>query len=356
MWKKALLIPLVCFFVLPIAASDVEVVIKVAQPSLILGEPLHTVITVRNTSRRVLDLPFEPIFAGMNPAVIFETHAGAQVTSPTGAPLACREIGSTITATFSWKMGADFDIVVPAGDNVSFYSELGLPASIAGKPGTYGMVAYYEGRGKHAAQEAGIVGPSQSPNASYGCEECWKGFAESAPVTIRLDLPTGIDLTAYNAFKGQLLANAADVLRRFPTCTYAGYALVKLGPKSTMWGLPKQTPEQREIELSIPKGAPREDQEKHRAKLLAAYEDFVTKAERFLQAHPDFAQADLLRKEIANALFLLDRPQQALVYVRAIQAKEGPLAEEAAKTLQVCGEKAAPPVPGRQETLSEVAD
>lgn len=112
-----------------------------------------------------------------------------------------------------------------------------------------------------------------------------------------------------------------------------------------MWGLAKQTPEQREIELGIPKGAPREDQEKYRAKLMAAHEDFVSKAEHFLQIHPGFAQGDLLRKELANALFLLDRPQQALEYVRAIEAKEGPLAGEAAKTLDVCGESGAASTP-----------
>ena len=143
MWRKVLLIPLACFMALPIVDADVAVGLKIAQPSLILGEPLHIVITVQNTSGRVLDLPFEPILAGMNPAVVVETPVPGLVTSPTGTPLACGEIGTAITATFPWKMEGDFDIVVPARESVSFHSELRLPATIAGKPGTYRLVAHY---------------------------------------------------------------------------------------------------------------------------------------------------------------------------------------------------------------------
>ena len=342
MWRKVFLIPLACFMAMPILATDVEVRLKAEQSRIILGEPLSMVITVQNTSGRTLDLPFEPIFAGTAPAVLVGNSGGGVEMSTTGAAMMCEEVGTTITAPFAWKMGDGFDIVIPLGQAISFASQLRLPAPLRDKPGIYNLMAHYEARGPHLGQEGAVVGGTAPREGQYVCQACWKGTVDSASVTITVDAPSGADADAYQAFKGNPLAHFSELLQRFPTSTYAGYALVKLGPASTMWAVAQQTLEQRDIELGIPAGAPREAQERYRATQRTGREEFVKKAERFLAAHPDFAQADLLRKEVATALFLLDRPDEAFTEVRKIKATEGPLAEEAKRTLEEAEKRAAP--------------
>ncbi len=146
--------------------------------------------------------------------------------------------------------------------------------------------------------------------------------------------PTGIDLQAYQATNRCPMCKPSQLLKQYPTSTYAGYALLGLGPGFTMWDLVNLSAENRDQHLAVPQGASKEKQDEFRAKSLEAYQSFLDKAKQFLLLHPDFAQIDLLRKEMANALFLLGRQDEALEQVKLIEAKDGSLAEEAEKTLQ----------------------
>jgi len=178
--------------------------------------------------------------------------------------------------------------------------------------------------------------PTVSPNPPR-YEYFWKGHAISNVCSIDVLTPTSIDAQAYQAFKGHPLKHTAELLKRFPTSTYAGYALLSEGPGFTMWDLVNLSDSNRDQHLTIPQGVSIEKQDELRTKYLASYQSFLDKAEKFLTVHPDFARRDLLRKEMANALFLLGRQEEALSQVKLIEAKEGPLAEEAKKTLQKAG-------------------
>jgi hypothetical protein len=185
---------------------------------------------------------------------------------------------------------------------------------------------------------------------AYRCAEC--ALINSDTLTIYVDAPTtAADQRVWQEYLSCcssptltqcLQTHSSDILAKFPTSTYAGYALVKLGPACTMWAVAQQTPEQRNIELGIPAGAPHEAQERYRATQRAGREEFIKKATRFLAIHPDFAQADLLRKELATALFLLDRPEEALAEVRQIKVTEGLIADEAKRTLEEAEKRATP--------------
>jgi len=225
MKKIGLCLALLLLLGCPALAGDVTVKLQVLQPSLVLGEPLSVVITVENTSHSTLDLPFEPILAGMNPAVLVGTPGGQALTNSHGGPLACEEAHTKITASFPWKMGKDFDITIPAGKSVEFHSRLWLPISLRTKPGIYTLTPHYVALGTHPGQLGAVIGgPAPHPARQVG-QGCWKGTVNGAAVQINLKAPTGIDAQAYQAFKGHPLKHPAELLKRFPTSTYAACAV-----------------------------------------------------------------------------------------------------------------------------------
>ncbi len=161
-------------------------------------------------------------------------------------------------------------------------------------------------------------------------------------IRVKIVAPAGMDAEVFAAHHercNKITLSPQELLDNFPTSTYAGYALVGHGDGSTLWYIAAMTPEQREIHWSIPKGASQQAQDAHRAKARQGCEEFVAMAERFLAVHPDFAQADLLHKELANSLFLLDRRDAALIHVRALAESKSAVSEEAKKTLEVLKQK-----------------
>ncbi|MEW5764516.1 MAG: hypothetical protein ACOYXN_09435, partial [Acidobacteriota bacterium] len=180
--------------------------------------------------------------------------------------------------------------------------------------------------------------------ATEANEDVWKGVTESEEVAWEVKEPQGEDLLAMealrkavpNALRGLILENWADqFLTRFPTSTYAGYVLVKLGGGMSLQEASRVTPEVRDQVWYVPTGASREKQEEHRRMVRKNYEEFVSQARTFLAAHPDFSQRALLRKQLAIHLFYLDRAQEAWVEVEALSKLDGPWAEEA-RALMEC--------------------
>ncbi len=336
--KKCLLTLLMLLLAMPIVAGDVQVGLTLAQRTLVLGEPLHVVVTVQNTSGRLLDLPFEPILAGTNPAVVVSAPGGQLLPAPQVGALACEETGMpAISATFSWSFGNASDIKVPAGQTVSFQSQLLLPVALRGKVGMYSLVAHYEAFGRHHGQLGAVIGDSAPSPAPYVCNQCWAGTVDSSPVQLTVEAPTGVDAAAYQAFKGNPLAHPADLLKSFPTSIYAGYALAQSGPGGSLawsakWGT--LTARQRDDAWYVPQMASPDQQEARRQLVLGNYTAFAQRAQAFLSLHPDFARADLLRKELANALFQLDQRDAAMQQVEALSKMKGPCAEEAQALLQ----------------------
>ena len=307
--------------------ASVAVSLTLLQRSVLPAEPLHAVITIRNQSEQTLKLSFEPSGDVLGPwsdvpALLLSSGGGTK-------PDYCIQTAHTMMADFALH-AEDGGYWTPPGKSVQFDVVFDLPKPDGTQPGSYAVTAHYEAPGRHLGQEGGIVG--QPNDAYYVCNQCWKGAVDSAAVTITVEAPTGIDAAAYQAFKGDPLAHPADLLKSFPTSTYAGYALTKMGPGGYLSGSEKwwtMSPRQRDIAWAVPLGAPQAQQEAHREQYRKNLAAFVEQAHTFLSLHPDFARADLLRKELANALFELDQRDAAMQQVEALSKMKGPCADEA---------------------------
>ncbi len=75
---------------------------------------------------------------------------------------------------------------------------------------------------------------SQGPYFNYSSEpeeprrmekeiDAWKGALSSEPVRITIEQPQGEDKKAYDYFKDEPLSKPAELLKKFPTSTYAAY-------------------------------------------------------------------------------------------------------------------------------------
>jgi len=186
----------------------------------------------------------------------------------------------------------------------------------------------------------------------------WKGEAVSNWANIEITAPEGEDAAIWTRFRAQVPEGAcwdfhrwavyhgAEILVSFPASTYAGYALAQSGPGGSLsWSEKwwKLTAQQRDDAWYVPQAASKAAQDARRKSVREGYEGFVQRARAFLAIHPDFAQAGILRKELANALFMLDRRDEALEQLELLAKMTGPVAEEAQKALQACGEAAPQP-------------
>ncbi|MEW6230134.1 MAG: hypothetical protein AB1700_18960, partial [Bacillota bacterium] len=133
----------------------------------------------------------------------------------------------------------------------------------------------------------------------------WDGQVVSNWVQVTILEPQGEDLQVWQnclravpkkdcqAFRNWYLSQSSFLLARYPTSTYAGYVLVKLGGGMSLEEASRVTPEVRDQVWYVPTGASREKQEEHRRMVRKKYEEFVSQARTFLAAHPDFSQRAL---------------------------------------------------------------
>jgi hypothetical protein len=147
--------------------------------------------------------------------------------------------------------------------------------------------------------------------------EAWSGEVKSEEAHIQIVEPSGVDKAAYDYFKGSPLSKPQDLLAKFPTSTYAGYALADLYPilpavgrtaEETVAGLTaadffKRFPKTYDHENPPPKGPwiPMDKAIKERAELLS----------NFLAAHPDFVQRDAIEEQLGFLYLALGRFQDA---------------------------------------------
>lgn len=159
-------------------------------------------------------------------------------------------------------------------------------------------------------------------------------------VKVALIQPVGVDSAVFEKHHGvcnKITLPEAEILKNFPTSTYAGYALLGHGPSGSLREASALTPERRDLEWHVPTGAPPVKQEEWRKTARDNYEKFVKEARAFLCIHPDFSQQNLLRKELANALFNVDKPDEAWAEVEVLAKLEGQWADEAKACLKAKG-------------------
>ncbi len=306
--------------------ASVAISLDLPQRQVLAGEPLSATVTILNQSGQALKLPFD---AGGDVLGPWSDVPALLVSAMGGKPHYCIQTARNMTADFPLQ-AEDGGYWAPPGKSIRFDLVFDLPKPEGAQPGSYSLVAHYEAQGRHLGQEGGIVG--QPNDAYYVCNQCWKGTVDSAPVTITVQAPSGEDAAAYQAFKGDPLAHPSDLLQRFPTSTYAGYALIHTGPGGSLSTFEKCwtiTARQRDDAWYVPQAASPARQEARRQLVRSNYQGFVQRAQAFLAIHPDFARADLLRKELANALFMLGQRDEALQEVQKLAKMSGPVAEEA---------------------------
>ena len=143
-----------------------------------------------------------------------------------------------------------------------------------------------------------------------------------------------MDLKAYKQFGECPVLHLKAIFKTYPESIYAGYALVKKGPHGSLQDASCITPKQRDINWYVPIAASSPKKEERRDKVRKSYEDFINQTRTFLNVHPNFSQQDLLRKELAIALFFLDRPDEAWKEVDKLSKLNGRWAEEAKAVLE----------------------
>jgi hypothetical protein len=198
------------------SAGKVSLVLTVANRTVLLGEPVGVTMTLANGSGTSLKLPFVPGGDVLGP---WSDVPSVLVGSPGRAPRYGLLKGRQVTANFAWRMAEDGAIQAPPGGSITVYATLELPPPLATTPGQYNVYASYVAQGKALAQEQ-----LEGRPPSYTCVDCWKGEVSSSVTAITLSAPEGVDSEAYDRFGGQPM-RAPELLRDFPTSTYAAYVI-----------------------------------------------------------------------------------------------------------------------------------
>lgn len=133
--------------------------------------------------------------------------------------------------------------------------------------------------------------------------------SESNHVRLRLNQPSGLDATIFHSYHNacnQITLAPDSILSKYPTSTYAGYALLSQGqcipdPRVFLTDV-----------LSMDKHAQIEPQSANqmagdKRRSLDGDQERVAQLEAYLKARPDFAQADCLKVELAGRLAALQR-------------------------------------------------
>ena len=137
----------------------------------------------------------------------------------------------------------------------------------------------------------GAQGPFYEKRENLQREErkAWEGYVPSAEARILIVEPAGVDLEAFNAFKGRPLGYKEDLLARYPTSTYAGW-LVFGGyqdiERKTTWMVDT---------LKAPQNVTKRTFDQSQNKWGAVRIDQLSS---YLAARPDWHYADWMRLEI----------------------------------------------------------
>ncbi len=175
------------------------------------------------------------------------------------------------------------------------------------------------------------AGPCPKGNSQGGDEyHTWTGAISAPEVRIELMKPSGVDMQAYKAFTGFPLSNSEKLLTRFPTSTYAGYALaentVAFSDQPFFWlDDPEgnilsyyRTPDGR---IGVTKA--------HIEAEKATMATFAQLAGPFLETHPDFIYAPLIRRMYAMCLGLTGDIPGAMNQISILAKGQGKEADEA---------------------------
>ena len=275
--------------------AELDAAIEIPKTSYVLGEPIHVTGTVTNVSGRDLTIPRG---GGRGLRVFFSVERSDGLIWRD-----CREILVRAKPRL-------FSEEVPPGWRETLVDTL----DCLDDPGTY--VIHLE-----VVSEGGY--PEVDPQAA----SAWSGRAVSSPVEIRLTEPVDEDLEAFEVLRDPV-AHRRELLERFPTSTYAGYALVHGRP----WPLdPVAELELRRSRDSTANEEPavRRQSERIEREQWQLSEERARLIANYLEARPDFVYADFMRLELATRLAYVERYDEARVLCEQLVTRRSVEAEKA---------------------------
>ena len=297
------------------------------------GEPVTFQLIIRNSSGRSLRLIGTNLEHALAPT-------GSQLVSPSGGPLSCSPAAAVSTVTSKSSPCEGPTVIFPKDGTVTIasgiYSQKACPLQDV-PPGRYAgrvsvqVQACDQGSVQVLQQTLDIPVLVEVPQ---GQDAAYLAAIDKAArqANTKLRGPYSGTLKWMEVLHSRRIHSEQIALSHFPTSTYAGYALMKMGPAGSLTGSVNwstKTPRQRDVAWLVPSAASADKQDAKRQHVRGGLQSFVEKTQAFLAMHPDFARADILRKEMANALFQLDQRDAALEQVEKLSKMKGPVAEEA---------------------------
>jgi hypothetical protein len=193
--------------------------------------------------------------------------------------------------------------------------EIGLFDYIIKKAGIYRVKVVYDVRmeGSNYVDKGVYLGPS-----------------ESNEIEIKVKEPAGIDLEAYNYFKGFPIAYGEELLEKYPTSTYAGWALINRGSgASPNFATGKELLDDLLLPYNQRKGfqGRLDDRYKDKSKWLTPEdiaEEYERYAEAYLSLHSEEDLSLIIYMRLAMAKAALGKWQESYEAAEKSLAKEWP--------------------------------
>ena len=293
-----LLISFVCF------CDDLELMISCPKGEMVLGCPISIPTEIRNLSGKPITLSYKSLPLKF---VKLETRD---------------EEGKIVDIEPERRV-----LDMPALDSQKIEIEANGKKVIATgvdyikKAGKYTAKAIFESKGPYYYLENGKLVQFQA----------WEGRIESEICQFEVKAPTGIDLEAYNYFKGEPLSKPQELLQKFPTSTYAGYELAKDGCEDLENYVNLTSDEIIDDVLGV---RWRPDRDTYKEEVKAKYSEKLKMLRNFILAHPDFAEADMIHSAIARSLLILGRQNEAIEEMKILSKMEGKFAEGARRAIE----------------------
>jgi hypothetical protein len=282
-------------------AGDLEVKITSYPSALPNGLPVSITGRITNKSGHALRLAYG--YEGFRPSFRVETPDGKELKEDPRFVVAIKPSGRYTVKE------------VPA-DWTDYFTDESV-CCMGGHPGRYVVRFIVTSKGDLKNCDGRELG------------DTWSGTVISEPVSISITEPAGIDKEAFEHFKGYPIDSLSEVLRLFPTSTYAGYALAHRGPREALWALTCLNDPDGELRKYSDMGGGEDNLRRRIAKAQAEMEAYAKIAEPFLQAHPDYPHAPLIRRMLAMCLGLTGHMPEALYQLRFLAQGDGKEADEA---------------------------
>ena len=186
-----------------IFSQDFKLQLIVPQTTYILKEPILVKGIVENTSDKTVTIAYGE--KGFKAGISMKRVDGKQ-RNDCMQPVYVYYMGyTTIEAAPGWKKEINEDLSYSCKDD----------------PGEFIVQFGVSSQGPY-------INYSSEPEEPRRMEkeiDAWKGALSSEPVRITIDQPQGEDKKAYDYFKGEPMAKLDELLKKFPSSTYAAYVV-----------------------------------------------------------------------------------------------------------------------------------